>query len=200
MNAAEVVAERERRLREDPDYGAQVEKFETELAERTRQARVAEQPILRDLASLGIDVDSVWNLYKIPDAVPKAIPVLLSHLVRDYPDRVLDGIGSALSDKSARVHWAELKTLYTQTDNGVVRDRLAAVMSGCAIKTHYEDLLSFVRDDALGETRIYFLRPINRIGNRISPGTGRAVISALANDAVMGKEARAILAGRGPND
>lgn len=200
MNAAEVVAERERRLREDPDYRAQVEKFETELAERTRQARVAEQPILRDLASFGIDVDSVWSLYQIPDAVPKAIPVLLSHLVRDYPDRVLEGIGSALYDKSARAHWAELKTLYTQTDNDVVRDRLAAVMSGCAIKTHYEDLLSFVRDDALGETRIYFLRPINRIGNRISPGTGRAVISSLANDAVMGKEARAILAGRGPND
>jgi len=200
MNAVEVLAERERRMRDDTDYRAKVERFDSELAERTRQAREAEQPILRDLAGIGIDVDSVWNLYKIPDAGPKAIPVLLSHLVRDYPDRVLDGIGSALSDKSARAHWTELKTLYTETDNAVVRDRLAAAMSACAIKAHYEDLLSFVRAEVFGETRIYFLRPINRIGNRISPGTGRDIIASLANNPVMGKEARAILAGRAPNE
>ncbi len=52
---------------------------------------------------------------------------------------------------------------------------------------HYDDLVAFIRDDSLGASRIYFLRPINRIGNRISAGQGRAV---------LGKEATAILAGR----
>lgn len=73
-------------------------------------------------------------------------------------------------------------------------------MSGCAIGTHYEDLLSFVRNDALGETGICFLRPSGRIGNRINAGAGRAVVRSFANDPVIGKEARSILAGRGPNE
>jgi hypothetical protein len=51
----------------------------------------------------------------------------------------------------------------------------------------------------LGECRSYFLRPINRIGNRISPGPGRAVIETVADDAVLGKEASAILKGLSSN-
>lgn len=196
--AAEVVAERERRLQEDPAYRAEVERVEAARAERARQLGLAEQPVLADLRGVGIDVDDVWNLYKVPEARPRAIPVLLEHLVRDYPDRVLQGIGTGLDDKSARSWWSELKALYLATERDVVRDRLAAALSGCATKDHYEDLLAFLRNERLGETRIYFLRPINRIGNRLTPGQGRAVIEPLAADPVLGKEATAILKGRGP--
>ena len=45
-------------------------------------------------------------------------------------------------------------------------------------------------------SRIYFVRPINRIGNRIKEGQGRAVVEALADDPVLGKEATAVLKGR----
>jgi len=200
MRADQVSAMLARRIRDDPEYRAKRETFAAELDERARRTSEAEQPVVRALTDVGIDVNSVWDLYKTPDILPKAIPVLLSHLVRDYPDPVLQGIGQALSNRAARPHWAELKTLYTTTANGVVRDRLADVLSICATRAHYDELLSFLQNDALGETRIYFLRPINRIGNRISPGTGRRVIARLADDAIFGREARAILAGRGRND
>ena len=90
ISATELMAELDRRMRDDPDYRAEREKFETELAERTRQAREAEQPILRDLASVGVNVDLVWDLHKSPDVASTAVPVLLSHLAVDYPARVVD--------------------------------------------------------------------------------------------------------------
>jgi hypothetical protein len=53
--------------------------------------------------------------------------------------------------------------------------------------------------DSLGECRIYFLRHINRIGNRLDVGQGRAVIQTVGDDPVLGKEATAILRGRSRN-
>ncbi len=81
-------------------------------------------------------------------------------------------------------------------DRDVVRDRLAAALSNCATRAQYDDLLSLIQTDSLGPCRIYFLRPINRIGNRIRPGQGRAVIESFAQDPLLGKEATAILQGR----
>jgi hypothetical protein len=198
--ASDVIAERERRLREDPEFRALVEQKEVEHRERVRRLREAEMPVIRDLAAVGVEVDSVWNLCKIPDSRPKAIPVLLEHLTRDYPDRVLQGIGMGLNDKSARAWWAQLKSLYLDTKRDAVRDVLASALSGLATRAHYDDLVSFLTNDSLGETRIYFLRPINRIGNRMAAGRGRAVIEQLATAPIFAKEASAILAGRGPND
>lgn len=200
VTATELIAELERRRVEDPEYRAALEAREAERVERTRRSRQAEGPILADLAEAGIEVGTVWNLYRVPDAFPRAIPILLSHLRRDYPDRVLEGVGCALATKAAREWWPDLKQLYLQTEHPVVRDCLAAALSEVAVRQHYDDLLSFVGDVRLGETRIYFLRDINRIGNRLAPGTGRAVIESLADDPVLGKEATAILKGRGRND
>jgi len=191
--------EKARLMREDPDYRARAEQFEAELQERVLKEREASQPVLDDLRAIGIDVPSVWDLYKFPDARPKAIPVLLRHIARDYPDRVLEGIGQGLDDKASRAWWADLRTILRNTQHPVVRDRVACALASCAAREHYEDLLSFLREDALGVSRIYFLRPINRIGNRISAGEGLAVIESVADDPVLGKEAAAILKGRGRN-
>lgn len=196
ISATELKAELNRRMAEDPDYRREVEAEEARRAEESRIMLVAQQPIVADLAALGIETDSVWNLYRIPESRPKAIPVLLDHLTRPYPDKVLTGIGVALEDKSARAWWPELKALYLNTSNAKVRDRLAAVLSGVATKVHYDDVLSFLVDESLGATRIYFLRPVNRIGNRMASGKGRRVIEELAADPLFEKEAKAILAGR----
>lgn len=61
------MAELERRKREDPVFRAELERVESERAERTRLLRVAEQPVVKDLRALGLDLDSVWDLYKVPD-------------------------------------------------------------------------------------------------------------------------------------
>lgn len=93
-----------------------------------------------------------------------------------------------------------MKTLYLKPQREPVQDKLAAALAECAKREHYEDLLMLADDPALGESRIYFLRPINRIGNRISPGQGRRAIERVAQDSVLEREASAILKGLGRND
>lgn len=201
ITAAELKAEKERRLREDPEYRAQVQQVEAERRERSLHMREAEQPILQDLESAGCDVTTVWSLYELPDEVrARAIPVLLSHLLLDYPPHVVKGISTGLDFAGVRSYWSELRSLYVQTESEAVRDCLAAVLSARARRQEYDDLLGFVRNARLGESRIYFLRPINRIGNRIEPGHGRAIIAGLVEDATFAKEATAILKGRSRNE
>lgn len=194
--AAEVMADLDRRRREDPEYRAELERAERKRAERARQLRIAEQPVVGDLRAVGIDVDSVWDLHKVPEWLPKAIPVLLKDLALDYPDRVLFGIGQGLYDTSARPHWSEIRDLMLSTDRDEARDRLAVALSKCARRDHYDELLEFVRNERLGECRIYFLRPINRISNRMRASKGRDVIESFADDPVLGREATAILQGK----
>jgi hypothetical protein len=196
MTAAELMAELARKQCEDHAYRAELERVASERAERARLNRVAEQPVVADLRAIGLDLDTVWDLDKIPDSRPRAIPVLLKHLALDYPDRVLEGIGVGLNHRSVRAWWEDLREMMLNTEHDVVRDRTAAALSDCATREHYEDLLAFLGNDGLGECRIYFVRPINKIGNRIKAGQGRAVIESVADDPVLGKEATAVLKGR----
>ncbi|WP_028642235.1 hypothetical protein [Nocardioides sp. URHA0020] len=186
----------EAQLEADPHFVARREAADAERAERERLLTIAEQPVVEDLRGLGLDLTSVWDLYKIPDSRPQAIPVLLKHLTLDYPGRVLFGIGTGLNDKSARAWWSDMRQMMLTTERDEVRDRLAAALANCATREHYDDLLALIREDSLGDNRIYFLRPINRIGNRISAGQGRAVIEQLADHPVLGIESTRILKGR----
>jgi hypothetical protein len=190
------MAEMERRKREDPVYRADLERVEAERTALAEQRRIACQPVFDDLRSVGVEVDDLYRLYGQPESYPLAIPVILDHLQRDYPERVLEDIGNALPRKPATTWWDDLKRIYVTTGSDAVRDRLAAAMSGCAVRRHYDDLLRFLRDDDLGPSRIYFLRPLNRIGNRMEAGKGRAVIESVADDETLGVEAARILEGR----
>lgn len=193
------MAEMERRKREDPVYRAELERVEAARTTLAEQRRMACQPVLDDLRSVGVEVDDLYRLYVQPESYPVAIPVLLDHLQRDYPERVREDIGNALPRRPATTWWDAFKRIYVNTQSDAVRDRLAAAMTGCAVRKHYDDLLAFVYDEHLGASRIYFLRPINRIGNRMDAGRGRAAIQGVAEDPVLGKEAAAILKGLSRN-
>lgn len=192
VSASDLLAELER----DPEYRAQCESRAADVAAHADRRRLDRQPVIEDLRSAGVDVSDTGELYKQPDSYAVAIPVLLAHLRRNYAERVLQDIGQALPFKPDPVWWDDFKHLYLTTRSDAVRDRVAAAMSGCARRAHYEDLLAFIRDPDLGASRIHFLRPINRIGNRIQAGQGRAIIEMIVDDPVMGKEARAIFRGR----
>lgn len=195
ISATDLMAE----LEADPEFVARRKAAD---AERAAQAAAREQacgPVVADLRSKGVQVESLWDLYKQPESYPQAIPVLLAHLQRDYPERTLEDIGHALPFKPDAVWWGEFKALYLRTHSDAVRDRLAAAMSQCAVRKHYDDLLTFVENEDLGESRIYFLRPINRIGNRLQAGQGRDVIEQLADHPFLGIESTRILQGRSRN-
>ncbi|MDF2093585.1 hypothetical protein P0Y31_14625 [Knoellia sp. 3-2P3] len=200
VTATELHKELEDRYRNDPAYKASVDRQEAEHRARHEELRRAERPLVSALQSAGIPVDSVWELYEYPELGETAYPLLREHLDRDYPDRILDGIARAFTKDVARTHWQDLLGIYLSDGRPEVRDGLAATLSDCAVRTHFDDLIAIVENQALGESRIYFLRPVNRIGNRMSAGGGRKVIERFANDPQLGTEANAILKGRGRND
>ena len=200
VSADELKQELEDRYRNDPEYRAEVDRREAEHRARRDGLTIAERPLVADLQDAGIPAGSAWELYKSPELGEAAYPILLKHLRLDYPDRILDGIARAFTKGTARKHWAELLHTFLTDSRPAVRDGLGATLSGCAVRAHYADLLAILDDEALGESRIYFLRPVNRIGNRLRGGAGREVVQRFADDPQLGQEATRILKGRGRND
>lgn len=200
VSAADLKQELEDRYRNDPEYRASVDRQEAERRARREELERAERPLVADLRAAGIPVDSVWDLYEHPGLGETAYPLLVKHLRLAYPDRILNGIARGFTKGVARRHWQELLHIYLTEDRPDARDGLAATLSGCAVRRQYSDLLAILENEALGETRIYFLRPVNRIGDRMDAGAGRKVIERFANDPQLGTEASRILQGRGRND
>lgn len=186
MNATEFIAQ----LQRDKEYQAKDAAFEAELQERVRALRVAEQPIVADLRAAGVEVDSVWDLVNTSDPYPAALPVLMDHLERGgYPDRVMEGLGRAMGVEPAVTFWDRLKSLYLGSRNAGEEEGTAVALAACAKKEHLDDLVGFLSIEARGESRIYFLRPIRRLGG----DRGRAVLESLRGDKTFGREVGALL-------
>ena len=188
------------KLNNDPDFRARTEQAKADRQALREKLRVAERPLVEELQAAAIEVETAWDLYKFSALGETAYPILVKHLLLDYPERVLAGIARAFTKDVARRHWPQLLEIYRTQSKGEAQDGLAATLSGCATRAHYDDLLSVLADETLGQTRIYFLRPVNRIGNRGVAGAGRAVIERLANDPILGVESTRILQGKGRND
>lgn len=190
MRADELIREREERLRNDPAYRAEVEAVEAERRARAAALREAEQPIVRDLRAAGVQVTSVWDLVNTSEPYPSALPILLHHLEQGgYPDRVMESLGRALAVKPAVFWWDRLKALYLGSRSPGEEDGVAVALAACATKAQVDDLIGLLALEKRGEARIYFLRPIKRLGGQ----QGREIVESLQEDPVFGREASAML-------
>jgi hypothetical protein len=196
ISAEELVRRREERLRTDPGYRAQVEAVEAEREERARALREAERPIVEDLDAAGVSVSSVWDLVNTSVPYPDALPILLTHLKRaGYPERVMESLGRALAVKPAVAFWDDLKRLYLSARGSGEEDGTAVALAACATKAQLDDLIDLLGAEERGESRIYFVRPIKRLGGE----RGRKVLESLRDDPTFGREATAALLGRSRN-
>lgn len=181
---------KEEMLRSDPEYRAKVEAVEAERRERSRRLREAEQSVVADLRRAGVLVGSIWDLVNTSDPYPAALPILMDHLERgDYPERVMESLGRALAVKPAVAFWGRLKACWLGARDSGKEDGAAVALAACATKAQFDDLVGFLSEDERGQSRIYFIRPILKVGG----DRGREVIEALRNDPVFGKEATALL-------
>lgn len=188
MTVDELVRLKERMLREDPEYRAQVQAVEAERRERARRLAEAEQPIVADLCDAGVLVGSVWDLVNTSTPYYAALPVLMEHLERGgYPERVMESLGRALAVKPSVAYWERLKSLYMAPRDAGEENGVAIALAACASAAQLDDLLGFLTLEERGETRIYFVRPILRVGK----DRGREAIEALRSDPVLGAEATA---------
>lgn len=193
ISATELARLKEEMLRNDPEYRAKVEAADADRQERARGLREAEQPIVADLRNAGVQVESVWDLVNTAEPYPAALPVLMEHLERGgYPERVMESLGRALAVKPSVAFWDRLKARWLEARDAGEEDGAAVALAACATKAQLEDLTRFLSVEERGQSRIYFIRPIIKVGG----DRGCEVVEALRTDPVFGKEATALLSRR----
>jgi hypothetical protein len=190
ITADELIRKREEMLRNDPEYRAKVEAVEAERRARAQALRDAEAPIVEDLHAVGVNVASVWDLVNTAEPYHAALPVLMEHLERGgYPERVMESLGRALAVKPSVEYWARLKARYLSPSNRGEEEGTAVALAACATSAQLEDLIGFLSLEEAGESRLYFIRPIVKVGG----DRGGGVVEALRGHPLLGKEATAAL-------
>ena len=162
-----------------------------EREEQVEAWRIAEAPLVEELRASGLsDVRSSWDLVARSTPYPDALPILVSHLERPYPDRVREGIARALAVPDARFAWANLITLYRAEPAGTdAKDGLAVALAATADNSVTSDLIKVVMDQSNGSSRVLLLAALTH-------GDGRAILEGLTGDPSLGAEAKRLLARR----
>jgi hypothetical protein len=187
--AAELMAE----LEADPEYVAERQQREAELARKAEEWRRAEAPLAAELREAGFQVDSAWDLVNTSTPYPAALPILLEHLERPYPDRVREGIARALAVRDARFGAGELIRLYRQEPPGTdAKDGLAVAIGEAADDEVIDEVIALAGDPTHETSRVLMLDALARS----TAPQARAVLEKLAEDPAIGEEARLLLSGR----
>jgi len=191
ITAAELLAQ----LESDPEWVARRDQRNAEMARVTAQHHQAEAPLVEALREAGLEVESAWDLVNTATPYPAALPILLEHVGRPYPDAVRDGIARALAvGPDAKFGWDHLVELYRAEPAGTgAKDGLAVALSAIADSETVEEVVELVGDPVHGTSRIFFLQTLKRLRDPLA----RTALKDAASDPVLGLEARAQLKGRG---
>jgi hypothetical protein len=188
----EVNAEIDELMRTDPVYRAKMEAFEAERQRLISAFEEAERPIVEDLREAGFEVTSIQDLLDVRDSepYPDALPVLIRHLERgDYPGDVMEALGAAAAIPQAVAYWGVLERLYKSAQDEETQDGLALALRACATRQQFDRLVALVGDPSCGESRIFLLGTVKRLGKE----RGLDVLRSLLDDPVLGREARALV-------
>lgn len=152
------------KLATDPAYQALREAKDRELADIADQRRREQQPLLDDLASVGVQVDHVYRLLEMPDPDQRIYPILLVHITKPYSIDLLDWIGRAMGRKAARptVWDALINIIKSDVLEGRGMDGAIAAISEMARPGDLSALIELLGDRSLGSSRILLVRNLTR--------------------------------------
>lgn len=165
-----------------------------EQEERNSSAKydLAERAIVLDLKKAGVKVSSVWDLVNMAKPYPAAIQVLITHLQRQYPDRVLEGVARALAVKEARPFWPILERTYRKWNDPTGFGAKAGLACALAVTAHddvADQLLRLLRDPRQGDSRGLLLSGLGKL-RAVSV---EEVLTELEKDPVLSREVQAML-------
>lgn len=157
-------AEALRQLEADPEWCVRRDAKEAEKAERTRHLTLEQMELLRDLQEAGSEVRSVWDLVNTATPYPKALPVLVDHLIRPYSDRTREGIARALAVKDARPLAWDIMVGLIQSGSlpKEVADGVMIAISAMARPADLSVLIGMLADKRIGSSRIFLVRKLMR--------------------------------------
>jgi HEAT repeat protein len=187
------LAEHDAQLKAEGRYDevmAQQRRVDEEIEREEAELRETEAPLVVELRTAGFDVRSAWDLVNTAKPYPDALPILVAHLGRPYPDRVREGIARALAVSDARFAWDKLVRLYrNEPPDTDAKDGLAVALSAISTSAELDDLLALVRDAQHGGSRILLIGGISRQRSE----KARKALADLADDPVVGIEVRRLL-------
>ena len=184
-----------RTLEADSEYVRRRAEQDEELAKLDALLRASEASLVLDLANIGIQVESVWELVNTSSSYDEAIPLLLDHLRRPYPDAIREGIARALAVRATRpLGWRILVDEYRRTEhaNNRVKDGLAVALAGASDDSVIQELIDLAKDKDNGRSRVLLLLGIKRSRR---PEARQATIE-LADDPQLEKEIKSWRRGR----
>jgi hypothetical protein len=187
--------EEQQELESNPEYGAMRRAREAAQKADEEALRVAELPVLRDLAAAGVGVDRVWDLLSEQRFIPALYPVLLKHIVGKYPAVLREGMARVLAHTKADDYFLDILELYCAEDDLRVKEALGLAAS-IACRRQSERALSalmpVLRDAKHGESRIMLLGALEKIK---APAADHALLE-LQDDPELAKEVRRLLSKR----
>ncbi|MEC5169532.1 hypothetical protein RCH11_002005 [Glaciihabitans sp. GrIS 2.15] len=195
-SAGELMAELEEKYRRDPVYRATVD-----VAARTSAANAAEKKrklaaFNEDLLAAGITETSDRMTGKRSTDV-RIVEIAFKHLAMEgYDEFTREWIASYLTTRAAEPYWDRiLEMLRTAPSGSGEATQLAHTLAVCARAKNVDELMALALDPSLGQSRVLFLRPINRLGR----AHGNAFVAQFVGDADLGWEAGRIMRGIGPS-
>jgi HEAT repeat protein len=188
QTAAELLKE----LESDPQWRERREHQKKILQQKEAEYRHAEIPIVQELNSVGIRIRSVWDLVNTPRTPAAAIPVLLKHLVKPYPERVREGIARALAVPEANYGWPILLNAFRhEKDNTTIGPKwaIAVALGATGNDDVLDEVIELVSDKSLGENRVPLLQVLCRSHNP----RAFQLLEKLKDDQEIGRDARLAL-------
>jgi len=161
ITAGEMIA----KLEDDLGYQTRVAERDRRISERVAKEREEQKSLLADLAAIGIDVETVWDLVNSSEPYPLAVPVLIAHLERGYSSRIMEGIVRALTVEPARgkagpVLVRAFQTVHDEQLRWVIGNALSIVASS----DEYNVVRELLRDTRYGSSRSMLAHAVARLG------------------------------------
>ena len=184
IKAAEFI----RQLEADPAWVAQRDAREAELQVRAAALADAERPLVEDLRNAGVFVSSVWDLVNTRARYDAALPVLVAHLHRPYPDAILDGIARALAVPEAEpLAWEAMVGLFRRASpDSRAKQGAAVALANMASERTIHELVQLALEDHHGSDRALFVSGLARFdGPRVE-----GALRHLLQDPIIGKGTR----------
>ena len=153
-------------LEQDPEWVAMMAEKERKHEEKWAVYYKLEEPIILELKSAGVCVDSIWSIGGKGKSHEKAVPILLKHLFIFYDDWLNSGIARALGRIGATEYWDILVDQFCKIDGALhpqFKDGLACALFDTVTKKTMPEYISLLRDKRHGESRILMVGKLRRL-------------------------------------
>ena len=190
------LAEHDALLKEEGRYEAMVaehQRRERERLKRQKELRTAERPLIEELRAAGFVVDTAWDFVNTNVSYPEAVPILLRHLQKDYPDRVREGIARALAVPESKSAWETLRDEFERSEDPTSQGAKWGIACALSVAGHddvIDDVLRLLAEKRHVRNRV----PLLDILARSELERAARALEAMCDDPEIGHDARELIA------